>query len=78
VDDPALNLIEGVRLQDFERDLRQGDGNELAGKFRAAHSSCALAVNTFAPFKAHAAGLRLPGGADFAPPSFEGSVHTVW
>jgi hypothetical protein len=40
-----------VRLADFEADLRQGDGNELAGKFLSVHSSSALAVNTFAPFK---------------------------
>jgi hypothetical protein len=44
------NLVGGVRLLDFESDLRQGDGNELETKFRAVHSSAALAVNTFAPF----------------------------
>src|SRR5580700_3647710 len=53
VDEASQNLIEGVHLEDFEADLLQGDGNEMAGKFRAAHSSSALAVNTFAPFKAH-------------------------
>ena len=37
VREPSENLIEGVRLADFEADLRQGDGNELEGKFRAAH-----------------------------------------
>lgn len=65
------NLIEGVRLADCEADLRQGDGNELAGKFRAAHSSSALAVNCFAPFKADPAALRLPGGESFTSLSFE-------
>lgn len=65
------NLIEGVRLTDFEADLRQGDGNELEGKFRAAHSSSALAVNTFAPFKSDIAALRLPGGDNFTDLSFE-------
>jgi hypothetical protein len=53
VNEAEQNLIEGVRLKDFEADLLQGDGNEMKGKFRAAHSSSALAVNTFAPFKAH-------------------------
>jgi hypothetical protein len=62
VSEASQNLIEGVHLDDFEADLRQGDGNELEGKFRAAHSSSALAVNTFAPFKANPAELRLPGG----------------
>ena len=51
VREPSQNLIEGVRLVEFEADLKQGDGNELVGKFRAAHSSSALAVNVFAPFK---------------------------
>lgn len=65
------NLIEGVRLADFEADLRQGDGNEMEGKFRAAHSSSALAVNTFAPFKSDPAALRLPGGGGFVDLRFE-------
>jgi hypothetical protein len=66
------NLIEGVRLEDFEADLLQGDGNEMGGKFRAAHSSSALAVNTFAPFKTHLDALRLPGGDGFTSLHFEG------
>jgi hypothetical protein len=65
------NLVEGVCLADFEADLRQGDGNEMEGKFRAAHSSSALAVNTFAPFKANRAALSLPGGSGFTELSFE-------
>jgi acyl-CoA synthetase (AMP-forming)/AMP-acid ligase II len=65
------NLIEGVSLFDFEADLRQGDGNEMEGKFRAAHSSSALAVNTFAYFKSDPAALRLPRGGGFASLSFE-------
>jgi hypothetical protein len=73
VGEASQNLIEGVHLEDFEADLRQGDGNELQGKFRAAHSSSALAVNTFAPFKAraHLDALRLPGGRDFTSLHFE-------
>ena len=68
------NLIEGVYLSDFETDVRQGDGNELKSKFRAAHSSTALAVNTFAPFKrneTNKAALRLPNGSDFVHLQFE-------
>ena len=71
VSEAGQNLIEGVRLVDFEADLRQGDGNEMEGKFRAAHSSSALAVNTFAPFKSDPAALRLPGSGGFASLSFE-------
>ncbi|MDX3966811.1 MAG: hypothetical protein QHD01_09460 [Bradyrhizobium sp.] len=71
VSEAVQNLIEGVRLVDFEADLRQGDGNEMEGKFRAAHSSSALAVNTFAPFKSDPAALRLPAGGGFASLSFE-------
>jgi hypothetical protein len=51
VDWPQENLLSGVRLEQFERDLREGDGNELRMKFCAIHSSAALAVNCFAPFK---------------------------
>jgi hypothetical protein len=71
VSEAGQNLIEGVRLDDFEADLLQGDGNEMGGKFRAAHSSSALAVNTFAPFKANVAALRLPGGGGFDRLQFE-------
>jgi hypothetical protein len=71
VSEAGQNLLEGVRLVDFEADLRQGDGNEMEGKFRAAHSSSALVVNTFAPFKSDPAALRLPGGGGFASLSFE-------
>jgi Restriction Endonuclease associating with ARP len=69
------NLIEGVNLADFEVDLRQGDGNEMEGKFRAAHSSSALAVNTFARFKSDVATLRLPHGERFTSLCFERKCH---
>lgn len=65
------NLIEGVKLENFEADLLQGGGNELREKFRAAHSSSALAVNTFAPFKADPSTLWLPGGGRFSSLHFE-------
>jgi hypothetical protein len=56
VRDPSENLLE-----DIEADLCQGDGNELEEKFRAAHSSSALAVNNFAPFKRRPGSLKLAG-----------------
>ena len=58
-------------MADFEADLRQGDGNELAGKFRAAHSSSALTVNVFAPFKSDISALCLAGKSGFETLHFE-------
>lgn len=71
VSEAALNLITGIEFADVEPDLRQGDGNELGGKFRAAHSSSALAVNTFAPFKKRPVDLWLPWGRGFTSVHFE-------
>ena len=66
------NLVEGVELSSFEADLRQGGGNELKKKFRAVHSSAALAANTFAPFKANRQALRLVGIGAFDTIKLEG------
>jgi len=61
VDWPEKNLVSGVRLEQFERDLREGDGSELRMKFCALHSSAALAVNCFASFKDRPEDLSLLG-----------------
>jgi len=58
---PQENLLSGVDLTTVEDDLRSGDGNELRTKFCAVHSSCALAVNCFAPFKLQPSRLSLLG-----------------
>ena len=71
VGDARENLIEGVSIADFEADLLQGDGNELAGKFRAAHSSSALAVNTFGRFKSRPRELVLAASRGFDAVQFE-------
>ena len=42
----AENLVSSVRVDDFEADLAQGSGDELAGKFRAPYSSSARAVTS--------------------------------
>jgi hypothetical protein len=68
---PSDNLIQGVDLSDVESDFRQGDGNELESKFRAAHSSSALAANTFGPFKRYPAGLHLTIASQFTSVQFE-------
>ena len=76
---PAENLIPGVALDDFKADLDAADGNELRdgkirpAKFCASYSSSALAVNTFAPFKAHPDALTIAGIGRFTQPlQFEG------
>jgi restriction endonuclease-like protein len=51
VEKPEDNLVPGVQPSDFEADLSAGAGGELKGKFLAAQSSAALAVNCFAPFR---------------------------
>lgn len=65
------NLIDGIELSDIEADFRQGNGNELEKKFRAAHSSSALAANTFAPFKSKFDDLQLFGAGGFKSLHFE-------
>jgi hypothetical protein len=55
------NLLRGVDFAAIEADLRRGDGDELTAKFRAVHSSSALVVNCFGPFKVHLRELVLLG-----------------
>lgn len=70
------NLLPMVLPEDFEADLSAGDGNELQTKFRAAHSSSALAVNCFAPFRRRIGDLAMPGGAAFDQLQFERKCPT--
>ncbi len=61
-------LLPLVYPEDFEFDLRQGSGSELEPKenepanFNAVHSSSALVVNCFAPFRRNIHYLTLPVG----------------
>lgn len=73
---PEDNLVPGVRLEQFRADLEKGAGHELQGKFRAVHSSSALAVNTFAPFKDRPAELVLLGRRGFDSVVFEKQLPT--
>lgn len=66
VSDIEENLLPGIARRHFEADLLQGDGDELRSKFKAAHSSSALAVNCFARFKDVPGGLALNGHSGFA------------
>ncbi|ANK82628.1 MAG: hypothetical protein TEF_18865 [Rhizobiales bacterium NRL2] len=70
------NLLEGVRLDDFRQDFEQGDGNELEGKFLAAHSSSALAANCFGPFKTRPEELALAGVSEITRLGFEHKCPT--
>ena len=51
VEDWRSNLLSGIDARKIAADLGAGKGGELASKFRAAHSSAALAVNAFGPFR---------------------------
>lgn len=70
------NLLSGVEPEDFVADMRGGSGRELDGKFRAAHSSSALGVNTFAPFRRRLADLAIAGDRGFDLLAFERKCPT--
>lgn len=72
------NLLPGVSRAQFEADLKKGDGNELEAKFLAAHSSSALVVNCFAPFKTEkrVRELALAGITEFEQLTFEKKCPT--
>jgi hypothetical protein len=64
-------LLPGVDREDFARDLDEGAGKELEGKFLAAHSSSQLAVNAFAPFRRRLGDLRVNGRGQWSSLRFE-------
>lgn len=72
-----VDTVDDGSLDQALADLRQGSGGELTGttahrpKFHSAFSSCALAVNVFAPWRLDATGLELDGHAGFAALRFE-------
>jgi hypothetical protein len=74
---PESVLVPGLDLRAFRTDLDRGQGGELQSeggkppKFHAAHSSSALAVNTFGVFRQSTAGLELAGESVFTSLEFE-------
>ena len=76
VDDWRSNLLAGVDPDPIETDLSAGKGGELKGKFRAAHSSAALAVNVFGPFRDGKAAIPIPGVGDVKIEQFERTFPT--
>lgn len=74
---PQANLVPGVRLDQFESDLRRGGGNELRMKFCAVHSSAALVANCFAPFKDRPEALLLLGQRGAVGIEFEKRLEII-
>jgi hypothetical protein len=70
------NLIDGVSRNQFEADYLVGAGHELGGKMRAAHSSAALVVNGFAPWRERVSTLTLAGVTHFKTLRFEAVFPT--
>ncbi len=68
---PEENLIPGLSLSDFADDVEGGAGQELSGKFRAVHSSAALAINCFAPLRASAQKFDIGACRDLQVDGFE-------
>lgn len=76
------NLAPGVEVADFRADFEGADGGELVStggrpeKLCAVHSSAALAVNTFAPYRRRPAMLSLAGRSGFTFACFEKKLRT--
>src|SRR5260370_2533040 len=68
-------LMHGLPLKTIGDDLGSGAGCELDGKLRAAHSSAALAVNTFGPWREDASSLQV-GEMGFRRIRFEATCPT--
>lgn len=61
VSDWRQNLLPGIDPSRVEMDYRDKRGSELEGKFKAAHSSAALVVNSFGFFTTSAKPVPIPG-----------------
>lgn len=70
------NLIPGLSVDLFYKDLTQGSGSELEWKFRAVHSSSALAVNSFAYWKKNPTQLTILEESGFDSLTFEKKLPT--
>lgn len=76
------NLIDGVSRDDFSDDLVDSGAGALRAiggtpeEMCAAHSSLALAVNTFAPFRRDPSRLAMPGMGRFACARFSKKLRT--
>ena len=76
VTDWHSNLLPGIDPGLIEGDFRAGKGSELDNKFQAAHSSAALAVNVFGPFRDGRDPFPVPGLGDLKLEKFERTFTT--
>jgi hypothetical protein len=70
------NVLAGLPLPEIAGDLSFGVGHELDGKLGAAHSSAALAVNTFGIWRTDPSSFRLYGVSGFTAMHFEATCPT--
>jgi len=76
VTDIERNLLPGVTREMIEEEYKGGSGHELNGKFRAVHSSAALAANTFGRWKTEPALLTFAGYTGFDKLALEAKCPT--
>jgi len=86
VEERATNFVSGITPDLYEKEYREGAGGELNWEIRngnrcppkmnALHSSSALVVNSFAPWKLHLNELRLCDSLGFCSLRFEAKVPT--
>lgn len=72
----ATPVIDNLRLTSIITDLSAGAGCELDSKLRAAHSSAALAINTFGPWRNDPSTLQVGGVRGFHGLKFEATCPT--
>ena len=65
------NLVAGIEVDQFREEFDAGAGQELNQKMRAAHSSSALAVNSFCRHKDNPTNLTICGLSQFDQINFE-------
>jgi len=74
---PEDNLIKKfTNWEEIKKELGNGNGNELENKFLAIHSSSALCVNNFAPFKENKDKIYFCGYSNFYEAEFEKKLWT--
>jgi hypothetical protein len=74
--DPQMNLVNGLTADMIRADYEEGNGKEWLVKFRAIHSSAALAANTFGRWKSDPMRLKFAGMSGFGPPKLEAKCPT--
>jgi hypothetical protein len=76
INDSKENLLQIEWMGFIKADYEKGGGKELEWKFRAIHSSAALAANHFARFKKEPGQLIILGRSGFGIPIFEKQMPT--